>query len=211
MAKAVTESEVIPDTALEKPSQQFLPASLAWDEADSIDRIEGFDLEKNKAELIGVPFIITRVVFREGSFRRGKEVLPDDYVSVECVTAPPEVYEAKVAGNRRRASEQGIPLSEQSEIGPNEMVVFNDSSTGIRRQIVHYLHTRGLVVVDKDVQPNLLGSYGENPLDLQAASWLVGSDKARSGIDFRLLCPRGLRASRYENEFSPDATTYYLA
>lgn len=190
----------------------FLPASQVWDDVRSLDRIESFDLEKNKMELVGVPFVVTKVYFRDGEYRRPGEAFPDDFVSLEVVTAPEEAYDKLVPRNRRRFAEDGVPL--ESEIGPNELVVINDSSTGIKRQITWYLHSHGYINVDSSIPPDfevLSGGMGQNPLDGFRSGWEFGAAEAEKGIEIRLLVKKGLRLSRYSNDYAADVTTYYLA
>lgn len=193
-------------------TEPLLPASRAWDQVEEFDRIEGFDLEKDKMELVGVPFVITKVTYREGAYMEKGESIPVDYVSLELVTAPPGLYDVKVPKNRRRYAEFGLPI--ESEIGPGEEIVINDSSTGIKRQIAWYLHSSGRVTIAEDLSrtdSTLEGSAGQSAYDLDPAQWFKGSAEGREGIEVRLLCKRGLRFSRYSNDFVPEATTFYLA
>lgn len=188
-----------------------LPATSAWEESDSLDQVEGFDLEQNKEELVGVPFIIVRVTFRAGEFKKMGEDRPRDYVSVETITAPRPLFERVVPRNRRRYKDDGVPV--ETTIGPNETIVFNDSSTGVKRQIVSYLHQRGFVTVHPDIPRNIMdlsGELGKNPLDEYVDNWTHKGDSTE-GIVIRLKAPRGLRVSNYENEFTPEGKTYYLA
>lgn len=217
MAAKENAVEVVETEEVQNVSAIF-PLSRIWEKVDDLYQIEGFDLEKNKMELVGVPFIITGVTYREGKFKRGNEVMEDDYVSVECVTAPPEIYERMTPKNRKKYADDGIPTV--SEIGPNEFVVFNDSSTGIKRQITSYLHMMKLIQIDEilapfgSVQHNMTGSYGENLLDYSRAQWVSGAKQATDGFSLgeqSLACKRGLRPSKYENEWTPEGITYYLA
>ena len=188
-----------------------LPVHRVWEDADSFDRVEGFDLEKNKMDLVGVPFVVTKVYFREGKFARGKEILPDDFVSLELVTAPTHIYHDRVLRNRRRYTDMGVPSD--TPIGPNEEVVINDSSTGIKRQICWYLNHSGFISIP-DVPPDfsdLAGSIGESRFDVSRDMLPDYAEAMENGIVIRLLVRRGLRPSKYENEYTPDGVTYYLA
>jgi hypothetical protein len=125
----------------------------------------------DKASLIGTPLVITTVVFRKGA--KDKEGTQHDYVSCEytAVTAPP------IEG------------------------VFNDGSTGIRRQVVAYLADKGIVPKGYKTSP-------DEPVWVQAPEGTPDPE-----FSIRFLAPRGLRVSEYDSEFAPDgkASTYYLA
>ena len=209
----VVEEEVVDaETVAEvEPYSAPLPTHRVWEAADEYDRVEGFDLEKNKMDLVGVPFIITKVYFREGKFARGKEILPDDFVSLELVTAPTHIYHDRVARNRRRYTDMGVPSD--SPIGPNEEVVINDSSTGIKRQICWYLHSRGFLQIPGVPEnfSDLSGSIGDSRFDLSRDMLPESAKDMENGLEIRLLVRRGLRPSKYENEYTPEGITYYLA
>lgn len=203
-------AEVVAESGTEE--KKLLPASRAWDQVSEFDRIEGFDLEKDKMELVGVPFVITKVTYREGAYKDKGEVIPTDYVSVELVTAPEAYFNARVPRNRRRFQEFGLPLVPAVE--PEEEIVINDSSTGIKRQIAWYLHSSGRITIAEDLSrtdSTLAGASGQSVYDLDPAQWAKGGSLGREGIEVRLLCKRGLRFSRYENDYVPEATTFYLA
>lgn len=81
-------------------------------------------------------------------------------------------------------------------------IVFNDGSTGIKRQIIEYLASRGKLTVTD-------GELDESP-DMQ-----VAAVDENVPFDILLHCPRGLRASEFVVQDGPaageTATTYYLA
>lgn len=93
-------------------------------------------------------------------------------------------------------------VSCESVTKSNAPIVFNDGSTGIRRQMIQYLQTQGLIDADRD--PDLpLVILKSNP---------DGSGTAMNFEGMRpLLCPRGLRSSEYANEYTDEGVTYYLA
>lgn len=83
-------------------------------------------------------------------------------------------------------------------------IVYNDGSTGIRRQIVAYLQAHGQLSRDMnpdDVVSGIKGAMGES------VTFEFSNDG--TGIP-TLAAPRGLRVSDYESEYGP-AKTYYLA
>jgi hypothetical protein len=122
-----------------------------------------------KGSLIGLPHIITSVSFREGT----KDALgaQHDFVSCEYTTIT------------------DIPIEG----------VYNDGSTGIRRQVVAYLAHKGLI-------PE---AYKETP---DAPIWVATEDESKDPTFIvRFLAPRGLRVSDYKNEYTNEGRTFYLA
>jgi hypothetical protein len=93
-------------------------------------------LERNKERLIGVPFVITRVTFRPGD-------ASPDYVSCECTVGDTEACLEAVS----RGWVPNVTGIEHFPFKADERVVFNDSSTGVRRKIVEMLHTAGMIDV----------------------------------------------------------------
>jgi hypothetical protein len=175
----------------------------------------GFRLIEKDA-LIGVPFVIIGLVYRDGFPRNGKA---GDYVSVEAVTADARTMETPVV----RAQ-----MGREPTVFGNEPVVFNDSSTGVRRQVTELLHSSGIINVGAKADIEL-DAYRKartldeaqraaalNPFDRSYQFWKDGEERATSGIRndgsqsaFSYLANRGLRKSDYESPFGP-ATTYYL-
>ncbi len=96
---------------------------------------------------------------------------PRDYVSVEAVTKD------------------------------NAPIVFNDGSTGIRRQLVQYLGSVGLL-------PN--GNVEDPDTVIVGVEGMTHAAHMTEGMR-PLACPRGLRVSEYENEYTKEGETYYLA
>lgn len=171
-------------------------------------RIPGWDLVDNKDLLLGVPFIIVGVTFqmpvadkaRFGGFR--------DYVSCRAVIGD----EAAL----KEADERGW-IPGKLAFKPEERVLFNDGSTGIRRDIVRILDSAGLIKVGNEVLEG-----GGNRYDLPWTMWDSFSQSAQQGENvvpefttnhrgnlFALKARRGLRRSDYTNEYG-DSTTYYL-
>jgi hypothetical protein len=130
--------------------------------------VEGYALTP-KSDLLGHPFIITGVTFRFARMDKdGKGGQPLDYVSVEAV----DLHSAAI--------------------------IFNDGSTGVRRQVVQYLMAHGEV------------PEGEPDEALARVEGLDQRFTFRNGTNLPTLrCPRGLRVSEYENEYG-EAMTYYL-
>jgi hypothetical protein len=179
------------------------------------DEILGYDLARDETadDLVGVPFLMTRVVFRPGVMREKQR---QSYVSVEVRIAPnPDLRLI----NSRRDSSRLTRISDLSGLpfGPDAHVVFNDGSTGVYRQIVKYLATKGYITLAKPVIET--GGYGECSFDQPPSGWATinqGEGIAIDGFvgytaDIRLYCPRGLRLSQYENDYTQTGKTRYIA
>ena len=180
------------------------------------DEVLGFDLAKDEAadDLVGVPFVMTHVVFRRG-ITRDKQV--QAYVSCEVRLAPS--FDLRMINIRREGSElprlsslEGLPF------GPDTHVVFNDGSTGIYRQVVQYLWRKRFITLAEPVIEG--GGYGESSFDQPPGKWAGIAQGEPSETDdgftayaanILLLCPRGLRLSLYNNQYNPDGSkTRYL-
>lgn len=163
---------------------------------------KGFRLV-SKDELIGVPFIITNVTYREGFPQAGKG--PGDYISCEAVVADKQTLDQWPVKSQ---------LPENLTVFPNEPIVFNDGGTGIRRALTQLYSQIGLIDPGK--------SKGEeNAADKPFQRWDRGGELAELGISHdlngkpvRYLAVRGLRVSEYdwtdENGKPHPASTYYF-
>ena len=182
------------------------------------DEILGYDLARDETadDLVGVPFAITRVVFRPGVLRDKER---QAYVSCEVVVAP-DLSLALL--NSRRESSRLPRLTDLDALafGPGTHVVFNDGSTGVYRQVVKYLAAKGFITLKDPVIE--AGAYGESSFDRPPNGWASTSagtvipypeeTPVFSGYvaDIRLYCPRGLRLSLYENDYTQTGKTRYL-
>lgn len=160
-----------------------------------------------KQDLVAIPHVIVGVTYREG-FPRAD--LPGDYVSVEAVIADANTLASYPIQQQIRA--RGYDLT----VYPQEAVVYNDSSTGIRRTFTELFHEIGIINVGAAASKN------DNPFDKAFQHWDDGAARASEGITvdqdgepFRYLALRGLRRSDYE--WQPPhggpkvpATTFYL-
>lgn len=164
----------------------------------------GFLLVEKK-DLVGIPHIIIGVTYREGMVRPNGD--DGDYVSLEAVVAPQEVLDNPAFASRREGREL--------RVYGNQAVVYNDGSTGIRRDMTRFLHSDGLI--------NIGTTTGElSDFDRSYHYWEQGASLANRGIfvhgngkPFRYRVLGGLRASDYEWEDDKGkkhpATTYYLS
>lgn len=179
-----------------------------WDELTRYaHEVFGADLEKG-ATLIGVPHCLIQATFRPGDFadKNGERGF---YVSLDAIIAP----QADLDRARRRKR-----MAEDSDIEPGEHLVYNEGGTGVYRQIVAYLESQNRIKINSDLPRD--GRYGESRFDISPRLWEVGDDAEfrispvgdpTLGFSIRLLCPRGLRSSDYENEFTKQGVTRYIA
>lgn len=155
----------------------------------------------DKSDLIGVPHVVIAVTWRPGFPRQDKT--PGDYVSIEAIVADHDTLYSNPVKHM-------LPVEpENLNVFPNDMVVYNDSSTGVRRTMTELFDTLGMIDVGG------ARSADENPFDKPFQSWTAGQDAAQStltadrdGVPFRYIAIRGLRRSDYESPYGP-ATTYY--
>lgn len=182
----------------------------SWgDLAGTADEVQGADLEKG-GQLIGVPMCLIRADFREGDFFQNG--IQGWYVSLETIIGPQADID--------RAYKRGRIPDDIAVPEPGERLVFNEGGTGVYRQIVEYLEGKGLIRIDSDLGKT--GGMGESRYDILPPEWSVRediqADVLRIGPDgtksvsfpLRLLCPRGLRQSEYENEHTKQGCTRYL-
>jgi len=183
-----------------------------WDElAASADQVQGADLEKG-SQLVGVPMCLVKAVFRQGDYLQNG--VTGWYVSLETIIGP----QAEISRAIRRGR---IPENVDLSVEPGERLVFNEGGTGVYRQIVEYLEAKGLIRIDSPLPKT--GKWGECRYDILPVEWTlrediapevlrIGPDGTRTmDFDIRLLCPRGLRQSEYENEYTKQGVTRYLA
>lgn len=174
--------------------------------------VQGNQLVKDDIadELVGVPFLITRVVFRPGKVDPHDKTRRLAYVSCESVIAD----EAYIA--RRKINLDAKPFL------PNDHIVVNDGSTGIYRQVLAVMESQGFIILPEGP---VAGPKGETRYDTPPSEWVempageawmaeATSDDAGFlyyAADVRIFAPRGLRLSEYGNEYTEDGKTRYLA
>ena len=196
--------------------QRFDPTRDNWAMiTEGADEILGHDLAKDEIldALQGVPFMVTRMTFQEGTAG-----MRASYVSCECVVAPRNVLE------RRSVLVETLPFD------PGDLVVFNDGSTGIYRQCVAYLHAKGFIALPDPVVVNGKGAIWnekegkmeyECSYDLPPNEWAdihagelryTPSGAAIYQANVRCFAKRGIRISDgYSNAWTQDGKTRYLA
>lgn len=178
--------------------------------------ILGYDLAKDESadDLVGVPFIITRVVFRPGIMRNKVQAA---FVSCEIRVSPH--LDLRLINTRRESSRlPKIASLDDLPFGPDSHVVFNDGSTGVYRDIVRTLVLQGYITLESPLVE--AGAYGESSFDTPPGEWTsiahgeqkqLDSGFTEYTADIAIYCPRGLRLSLYENDYTQTGKTRYLA
>jgi len=195
-----------PENALALPASVDL-MNVSFGELAQSDqyRIPGWDLVDNKDLLMGVPFIIVGVTFQMPVADKSRPAGERDYVSCRAIIGDEE--------RLTEAVERGW-IPNKLAFKPEERILFNDGSTGIRRDIVRILHSAGLINVGHE--------NDKNRFDLPWTQWESFSQSAEQGENivpefttnhrgnlFTIEARRGVRKSEYSNEYG-DAVTYYL-
>lgn len=201
----VTDGAIVP-AEVANATEQRVESSIFYDPDNDFRKLaleaefrsKGFRLV-SKDDMIGVPHVIIGVTFRPG-FPRAGEV--GDYVSIEAIVADKVTMDSAPVKSM---------LPADLAVWPNEPVVYNDSGTGVRREMTRLLHGINFIDVGADSTKT-----DENIFDRQFQLWADGADKATTGItknDFGgkpvYLALRGLRRSDYESPYGP-ATTFYF-
>lgn len=183
------------------------PAEMEWRDLtrDALE-IGGGDLERGDS-LVGVPFCITGLKFWRGDYVRSDDRTKNGDVVAIYLTVGPEYEIAR--GIRRGRIE--MPLSVEA----GEVLVFNEAGTGMYRQLVAILEAQGFITLPEGRGE---GVYGESRYDTPIDLWTnpdgsgLFTDSEKPTIDFtvKILCPRGLRLSEYENEHTKAGRTRYI-
>jgi hypothetical protein len=179
------------------------------------DELLGYDLARDETadDLVGVPFVVTRVVFRPGVLR---DKLRSAYVSCEVRTSPN--LNLRLINARRESSKlPRLTDLESLAFGPDSHVAFNDGSTGVYRQIVKLLTAKQYITLPTPVVE--AGGYGESSFDQPPSEWtgiLSGAEYTDDDnfvhytANLALYCPRGLRLSLYQNDYTQTGKTRFL-
>jgi hypothetical protein len=163
--------------------------------------------------LAGVPFIITSATFRPSDYKNAATGVTPHYVSLEIVSGD----ETEFAKARKRGR-----ITDACPIDPGEELIFNEGGTGVYRQIVAAFEAFGWIALPEGP---LEGPYGQSRLDTPPGAWtytdaIVAADvQVRFDGDgspvvsapLRILARRGLRVSEYENDYTKEGVTRYLA
>lgn len=173
------------------------------------------DIERDKLRLVGVPFLITRVVYHS------ELKFPKGYLTAYGVIAPQEYLEEAV----QRGWIPDVSTVSELLYRPGETIKFNDGSTGIRRQITGVLHAMGAINVGPVESREDYDRPYDEWVDFSQSSQENGDKDKKTGevekIDVPditvnpktgksliIMCRHGLRASFME-EF--EKNVFYLA
>jgi hypothetical protein len=222
----VTENAVVPDaaqnTAVELVNTtigRMAPTAanvhtLSFAELIELDShvIDGFT-EVDKSEMLGVPHVITSMTFwYPKKDQRG-------FVSVECTAGDANALETAL----RRGWIPNKTMLSELMFSPNERVLYNDGSTGIRRQLVELLESARLLDVgNRDIRDR--SRFDKSWLEWESFSQHTTQGNNDSGEpvivpSFRenangqpllVIVPRGLHVSQYSNDHTDEGETYFL-
>lgn len=195
------------------------PVSQSFDVLmESDDSLWTFDSEDltDKEQLVGVPFVIVEASYRyventkdDGTTQSG------DYVSVVGRVASDIAM--KAAKTRAEKAKQFFPTIE-----PESYIVFNDGSTGIRRQLTGLFHQARLIDVGERTtapEDQRNGLYDRKFYDWASALGEPTVTKdgemrpptiniGKSGKPLIIKVLKGLRYSSYSYEGTPTGTFY---
>lgn len=168
----------------------------------------------DKMDLLGVPHIITRVTYQVPRVVDKKNDVLRDFVSVEATIAPIEELDKAI----QRAWLPNVKSLSELRFEPEERIIYNDGSTGIRRQLTKMFHTFELIDVGYDEELKE-GSYDQSWAKWQSFSQTreMGDDVVvpciganHNGNPLAIFCKRGLYVSHYTHDDYGDSETYYL-
>lgn len=182
-----------------------LSAADLFASAESFE-VEGYGLVSDKMTLIGVPFVVVGVRYQKPV--EVKNGPARDYVTLESIIGT----SAMIA----EAEERGLIPGGKCAWKPEERVVINDGSTGIRRQVTKMLQSAGLLNVGEVTDDS---SYDRSWIDWESFSQDNGKDGEQmapyftrnpNGNQLIIKAFRGLRVSQYTNEYTDEGVTFYL-
>jgi hypothetical protein len=179
------------------------------DLTETAAKLSGGDLVKGDL-LIGVPFVITFMTFREGDYLNAGTKETGAYVTIECLTGDNKAF--------ARALKRGR-ITEDCPFDPEEEIIFNEGGTGAYRQALQVWESLGWVKLPEGPEG---GAYGESRFDTPIGKWEFPEKGEWPQVRFdpqgtpvcsapvRLSCPRGLRVSEYKNEYTQEGRTRYF-
>lgn len=209
------------------PAQRMAPGTLGKFDANAHDwndlQSEAIDL--GGADLLGkelidflvkVPHTVVGVSFYQGkALENGHD---GAFVSATAMIAPEDILRKRFKGNEKASTVEALPFDAE------DIVVYNDGSTGLYRQVVRALADKGYILLTPKGEGILEGGgSGESTYDLHPSKWAgITNDTSRArelpkkddgswgGVEFyiRISAPRGIRYSEYEGPTGPARTRY---
>lgn len=170
---------------------------------------EGFTLT-DKKDLLGVPHIITRVTY----WTPPKDPKQMGMVSVEAVVG--DIPSLMRAIERKHVPH--VDEMRQLQVDPEERIVYNDGSTGVRRQLTQMFQAFGIIDVGGSPED------GDARFDRRWTDWDSFSQTRPQGDDIEvpsigmnhkgrplvIKVLRGLYVSEYSNDYTDEGRTYYV-
>jgi hypothetical protein len=175
----------------------------------------------NKEGLVGVPFVITKVTFQLPDEELSKDNDVKDFVSLEAQIAPESYVQQNALSGwiPNIANVQG--WIDSYGMRPDEYIVINDGSKGIRRQIVEALHNSGLIDIgertgvpadfDRPWSDWEDFSQSEKRERDGIVSRVPSFTKGSHGDDLVMPVLRGLRKSKADDAPAAYSYTFYLS
>lgn len=173
------------------------------------------DIERDKTRLIGVPFVITRVIYHS------ELKFPKGYLTAHGSIAPREYLEDAI----KRGWIPDVDTVSDLLFKPGETIKFNDGSTGIRRQVTRVLHNLGAIDIGateshedfdrpwdewesftQSTQEN--GEVDKKTKEVEKIDVPDITVNPRTGGPLVIMCRHGLRASWMEEW---EKNVFYLA
>jgi len=160
--------------------------------------------------LVKVPHCVVALDFRQG--KKMGNGHKGAYVSATALIAPEDVLRKRFKGNDKASSVENLPFD------PEDVVVYNDGSTGYYRQVVKLMHDNGYISLPDPIIEG--GKYGESTYDLHPAEWTgIDGNRVRGTtgddgefkslhVNIRISAPRGIRYSEYEGPEGEARTRY---
>lgn len=173
--------------------------------------VNGKDGNPSKNDLVGLPFLVRVVTYRENGMGEFTPGVVNNFLTLECQVAPLAMITATATQRKTMRKAAKLPEDDAIRFRPMERFILNDGSTGIYRRVTAELHESGAITLNGDLgERSHKGAKGTSIYDEPMEVWEEGDEKGRTGIQVNLMAPNGLRASTYNYQGS-DATTYYFA
>lgn len=226
MAKDV--SVVTTDNKFIKPIGEYTYTELLKI-SSSIASTTALDITE-KSLLQGVPHIITKLTWQSVRIDSDSDA-QRGFVSVEATVGDEDALGKAikrlrvVSGTEAKRDGDKIRTLDEFALDANERIVYNDGSTGIRRQLVEWLNVNGIISIG-DVHANDIESFGKTAADVPWSYWAMTPpttllseddgalpvlviDRFANGEPLLIEIRKGLHPSRYDGPKGPALTWYF--